>query len=139
MSPLLALFLALQTQAAPAAPPAASAAPPPGDVVALAANPTVVARLTGAEPALVRAAALHAATPAELPPAPELVAIRETILARQMALLERELVNADCDSLRAHVAWLRRVAPEEGIDVRVAECRKPQVVEVELVSPTDRR
>jgi ribosomal protein S18 acetylase RimI-like enzyme len=47
---------------------------PPGDVVALAANPTVVARLTGAEPALVRAAALHAATPAELPPAPELAA-----------------------------------------------------------------
>lgn len=41
---------------------------PPGDVVALAANPTVVARLTGAEPGAVRAAALHAATPSELPP-----------------------------------------------------------------------
>ena len=47
---------------------------PPGDVVALAANPTVVARLTGADPAAVRAAARHAATPAELPPPRELAA-----------------------------------------------------------------
>jgi ribosomal protein S18 acetylase RimI-like enzyme len=45
---------------------------PPGDVIALAANPTVVARLTGAEPGAVRAAALHAPTPAELPPPREL-------------------------------------------------------------------
>lgn len=41
---------------------------PPGDVVALAANPTVVSRLTGAEPGAVRAAAVHAASPADLPP-----------------------------------------------------------------------
>jgi hypothetical protein len=47
---------------------------PPGDVIALAANPTVVARLTGADPAAVRAAALHAATPAELPPPRHLAA-----------------------------------------------------------------
>jgi ribosomal protein S18 acetylase RimI-like enzyme len=47
---------------------------PPGDVIALAANPTVVARLTGAHPADVRAAALHASTPGELPPARELLA-----------------------------------------------------------------
>jgi ribosomal protein S18 acetylase RimI-like enzyme len=33
---------------------------PPGDVVALAANPTVIARLTGAEPARVRAVARNA-------------------------------------------------------------------------------
>ena len=46
---------------------------PPGDVVALAANPTVVARLTGAQPASVRAVARTAATPDELPPAPELL------------------------------------------------------------------
>ncbi len=46
---------------------------PPGDVVALAANPRVVARLTGADPALVRAAAKHAASPVELPGAPELL------------------------------------------------------------------
>jgi hypothetical protein len=41
---------------------------PPGDVIALAANPTVVARLTGADPASIRAAAVHAPMPAELPP-----------------------------------------------------------------------
>jgi GNAT superfamily N-acetyltransferase len=46
---------------------------PPGDVVALAANPTVVSRLTGADPAEVRAAALHGSTPADLPPATELL------------------------------------------------------------------
>jgi hypothetical protein len=46
---------------------------PPGDVVALGANPTVVARLTGAEPARVRAVARTAASPDELPPAPELL------------------------------------------------------------------
>lgn len=47
---------------------------PPGDAVALAANPRVVARLTGADPAQVRAAARTAASPAELPPARELLA-----------------------------------------------------------------
>ncbi|HUQ22973.1 MAG TPA: GNAT family N-acetyltransferase [Gaiellaceae bacterium] len=46
---------------------------PPGDVVALAANPRVVARLTGADPAAIRAVARTAASPAELPPAPELL------------------------------------------------------------------
>ena len=47
---------------------------PPRDVVALGANPTVLARLTGADPARVRAAARTASSPAELPPAPELLA-----------------------------------------------------------------
>jgi ribosomal protein S18 acetylase RimI-like enzyme len=47
---------------------------PPGDVVALAANPRVVARLTGADPEAVRAAALHARSPAELPPPAEVLA-----------------------------------------------------------------
>jgi hypothetical protein len=47
---------------------------PPGDVVALQANPRVVARLTGADPAAVRAAALHADSPAELPPPLEILA-----------------------------------------------------------------
>ena len=46
---------------------------PPGDVVALGANPTVVSRLTGAEPAEVRAVARTAASPDELPPADELL------------------------------------------------------------------
>lgn len=47
---------------------------PPGDAIALAANPRVVARLTGAEPAAVRAAARTAASPQALPPPPELLA-----------------------------------------------------------------
>jgi ribosomal protein S18 acetylase RimI-like enzyme len=46
---------------------------PPGDVVALGANPTVVSRLTGAEPAAVRAVARTASSPDELPPAEELL------------------------------------------------------------------
>jgi GNAT superfamily N-acetyltransferase len=45
---------------------------PPGDVVALGANPTVVSRLTGADPARVREVARTAASPADLPPALEL-------------------------------------------------------------------
>jgi ribosomal protein S18 acetylase RimI-like enzyme len=47
---------------------------PPGDVVGLAANPTVVARLTGAEPDAVRRVARTAPSPADLPPARELLA-----------------------------------------------------------------
>jgi ribosomal protein S18 acetylase RimI-like enzyme len=46
---------------------------PPGDVVALGANPTVLARLTGADPARVRAIIRTAASPADLLPATELV------------------------------------------------------------------
>jgi ribosomal protein S18 acetylase RimI-like enzyme len=44
------------------------------DELSLAANPTLVARLTGADPAAVRAVARNAASPAELPPARELLA-----------------------------------------------------------------
>jgi ribosomal protein S18 acetylase RimI-like enzyme len=47
---------------------------PPGDVIALRANPTVAARLTGADPAQVRQAAPTGASPSELPPASELLA-----------------------------------------------------------------
>jgi ribosomal protein S18 acetylase RimI-like enzyme len=47
---------------------------PPGDALALRANPTVVSRLTGAEPARIRAVARTAASPGELPPARELYA-----------------------------------------------------------------
>lgn len=47
---------------------------PPGDAVALRANPTVVARVTGADPARVRTVARTASSPAELPPAPRLAA-----------------------------------------------------------------
>jgi len=47
---------------------------PPGDVFALRANPTVVGRLTGADPARVRAVARTAGSPSQLPPAAELYA-----------------------------------------------------------------
>lgn len=46
---------------------------PPGDAIALAANPRVVARLTGADPATIRSVARTAADPRELPPAQELL------------------------------------------------------------------
>jgi hypothetical protein len=45
---------------------------PPGDVIALGANPTVVHRLTGAEPERVRAVAKTANSVEELPPALDL-------------------------------------------------------------------
>jgi ribosomal protein S18 acetylase RimI-like enzyme len=44
------------------------------DELSLAANPTLVARLTGADPARVRAVARTAGSPAELPPPRELLA-----------------------------------------------------------------
>lgn len=47
---------------------------PSGDTVALGANPTVVARLTGADRARFRATARTAASAGELPPAGELLA-----------------------------------------------------------------
>ena len=46
---------------------------PPGDAIALRANPTLLARLTGAQPGAIRAVARTAGSPAELPPAPELL------------------------------------------------------------------
>jgi ribosomal protein S18 acetylase RimI-like enzyme len=45
---------------------------PPGDVFAMGANATVVARLTGADPKRVREIVRTAATPGELPPAQKL-------------------------------------------------------------------
>ena len=46
---------------------------PPGEVVSLAANPRLLARLTGADPERIRAIARTAGTPSELPPAAELL------------------------------------------------------------------
>lgn len=46
---------------------------PPGDVIALRANPTVVARLTGADPGEVRRVVRTAKSPDELTPARELI------------------------------------------------------------------
>lgn len=53
---------------------------PPGDVVGLAANPTVVARLTGANPAEVRRIARTAPAPADLQPARELLVALAAVL-----------------------------------------------------------
>lgn len=47
---------------------------PPGEVIALGANPRLMARLTGADPDAVRAVARTTKSPDELPPAPELLA-----------------------------------------------------------------
>jgi hypothetical protein len=47
---------------------------PSGEVIALGANPRLMARLTGADADAVRALARTATSPVELPPAPELLA-----------------------------------------------------------------
>ena len=47
---------------------------PPGEVIALGANPRLMARLTGADADAVRAIAQTASSPVELTPAPELLA-----------------------------------------------------------------
>jgi hypothetical protein len=46
---------------------------PPGEVIALGANPRLMARLTGAHPTDVRTAARTALSPGELPPAREML------------------------------------------------------------------
>jgi hypothetical protein len=58
---------------------------PPGDVIGLGANPTVVARLTGAEPARVREVARTARHAGELPPAPELIESIAAVIGLQGA------------------------------------------------------
>jgi ribosomal protein S18 acetylase RimI-like enzyme len=58
---------------------------PPGDVIGLAANATVLARLTGADPAAVRDVARTAPTPAELPPPQELLAAFAAVLGLEGA------------------------------------------------------
>lgn len=45
----------------------------PGDAIAMRANPTVIARLTGADPASIRGAARTADSPVHLPPAEDLL------------------------------------------------------------------
>jgi GNAT superfamily N-acetyltransferase len=59
---------------------------PPGDVIGLAANPTVLHRLTGADPAAVKAVARTASTPDGLPPARELLAAIAGVLGLEGAL-----------------------------------------------------
>jgi hypothetical protein len=71
--------------------------------------------------------------PAGLDPTGELERVYQAVVARQLVLVERDLLSGDCDGLRARVAWLRRVAPDENLSVRVGECSRSQIVEVELV------
>jgi ribosomal protein S18 acetylase RimI-like enzyme len=47
---------------------------PPGDAMALSANPTLLARLTGGKAPAIRAAAVSGSSPAELPPPDEVAA-----------------------------------------------------------------
>jgi ribosomal protein S18 acetylase RimI-like enzyme len=72
---------------------------PPGDVVGLAANPTVVARLTGADPGAVRQVARTASSPADLPLARELLAE----LAAVMGVAGAETGWADAPELDGSV------------------------------------
>ncbi|HEX4931092.1 MAG TPA: hypothetical protein VFV62_10330, partial [Gaiellaceae bacterium] len=58
---------------------------PPGDAIALGANPTVVSRLAGADREALRSVARTAASPAELPPARELLAGLAAVLALEGA------------------------------------------------------
>jgi hypothetical protein len=59
---------------------------PPGDVIGLAANATVLHRLTGADPAAIRAVARTALAPDELPPPRELLAAIAGVLGLEGAL-----------------------------------------------------
>ena len=58
---------------------------PPGDVIGLAANPTVLSRLTGADPRRIKAVATTATAPGDLPPARELLATIASELGLQGA------------------------------------------------------
>ena len=61
---------------------------PPGDVIGLGANPTVVARLTGADAVRTREIARTAKSPGELPPAPELLVALATEMGIEGAGLD---------------------------------------------------
>jgi ribosomal-protein-alanine N-acetyltransferase len=72
---------------------------PPGDVVGLEANPTVVSRLTGADPEVVRRIARTAPTRGELAPPRELVAA----LAEAMGIAGAEHGWSDAPELQGAV------------------------------------
>jgi hypothetical protein len=58
---------------------------PPGDVIGLAANPTVLQRLTGADPQAVKQIAQTATSPGDLPPPRELLASFAAVLGLEGA------------------------------------------------------
>jgi hypothetical protein len=76
---------------------------PPGDAIALRANPTLLGRLTGANAAAIRSTARTASSPAELPPADELLAeIAGTLGIEGAALSADEAAKVDGAVLVEH-------------------------------------
>jgi ribosomal protein S18 acetylase RimI-like enzyme len=73
---------------------------PPGDVIALGANPTVAARLTGADPKRVREAARTAARTSDLPPARALLRELAAVLGVEGATRGYEAASSLPEALR---------------------------------------
>ena len=65
-------------------------------------------------------------------PTGELAGLRSMIVEREITMLENELIAGDCAALHNHIDWFKRVAPEEGIEVRASEC-PIRAIEVKLV------
>jgi hypothetical protein len=72
---------------------------PPGDVIAASANPTVAARLTGADPQALRQAAPTASSPAELPPAREILPGLARVLGLERAGSSYADARAESDAV----------------------------------------
>ncbi len=72
---------------------------PPGEVIALGANPRLMARLTGADPDAVRATARTATAPNELGPAPELIAELGRLFGVPQASLDYPGASAEQDAI----------------------------------------
>jgi hypothetical protein len=71
---------------------------PPGDAMALRANPTLLARLTGAEPGAIRSVARTADSPAELPPPEEHLAELAAALGIQGVALDLDAAGRLADA-----------------------------------------
>ncbi len=72
---------------------------PPGEVIALGANPRLMARLTGADADAVRATARTATAPDELQPAPQLVAELGRLFGIPQAGLDYPGASAEPDAM----------------------------------------
>jgi hypothetical protein len=72
---------------------------PPGEVIALGANPRLMARLTGADADAVRATARTATAPDQLPPAAELVAELGRLFGIPQSLLDYRRASAEQDAI----------------------------------------
>jgi hypothetical protein len=72
---------------------------PPGEVIALGANPRLMARLTGADADAVRATARTATAPEELPPVSELIAELGRLFGIPQASLDYPGASAEQDAI----------------------------------------